>query len=165
MLMKRKNNDGICQSKTENIELFNRWQKREQKRKSTKMCAIKSELEVCKHYLEPTQVENNSTRKNKVDADSLRKNNKEFLKSNKLILKSKQIFRIEKYDVFTEKVKKIAVSANDDDEIIQSINLIETYAYGTTKDLICKKDKIKWRNTMKKHKTIDWDYITKKVWY
>ena len=100
-------------------------------------------FEVCKHYLEPTQVENNSTRKNKVDVNSLRKNNKEFLKSNKLILKSKQIFRIEKYDVFTEKVKKIAVSANDDDEIIQSINLIETYAYGTTKDLICKKDKIK----------------------
>ena len=96
-------------------------------------------FEVCKHYLEPTQVENSSTRKNKVDVDSLRKNNKEFLKSNKLILKSKQIFRIEKYDVFTEKVKKIAVSANDDDEIIQSINLIETYAYGTTKDLICKK--------------------------
>ena len=96
-------------------------------------------FEVCKHYLEPTQVENHSTRKNKVDVDSLRKNNKEFLKSNKLILKSKQIFRIEKYDVFTEKVNKIAMSANDDDEIIQSINLIETYAYGTTKDLICKK--------------------------
>ena len=96
-------------------------------------------FEVCKHYLEPTLVENNSYRKNKVDVNSLRKNNKEFLKSNKLILKSTQIFRIEKYDVFTEKVKKIAVSANDDDEIIQSINLIETYAYGTTKDLICKK--------------------------
>ena len=41
--------------------------------------------------------------------------------------------------MFTEKVNKIAMSANDDDEIIQSINLIETYAYGTTKDLICKK--------------------------
>ena len=30
------------------------------------------------------------------------------------------------------------MSANDD-EIIQSINLKETYSYGTTKDLICKK--------------------------
>ena len=29
--LSEKHNDGICQSKTENTELFNRWQKREQK--------------------------------------------------------------------------------------------------------------------------------------
>ena len=31
------------------------------------------------------------------------------------------------------------MSTNDDDEIIQSISLMETYAYATTKELICKK--------------------------
>ena len=38
--------------------------------------------------------------------------------------------------VFTEEINKIALSSNDD-KIIQSIDSIETYAYGTRKYLAC----------------------------
>ena len=60
------------------------------------------------------------------------------MKNNKLILKSQQRFRREKQSVFTEEVNKIALSANDDKRM-QSIDSIETYGYGTSKDLSCKK--------------------------
>ena len=46
--------------------------------------------------------------------DSFRQNHKEFIRNNKSISKLLQIFRNEKYNVFTEKVDKIALSANDD---------------------------------------------------
>ena len=51
-------------------------------------------------------------------ADNLRENHKEFIKkNNKLILKSQQRFRGEKYNVFTEEVNKIALSPIDDKRI------------------------------------------------
>ena len=53
---------------------------------------------------------------------------------------------------FTEVINKIALSSSDDKRM-QSIDLIETYAYGTSKDLICKKEKIK-RNIIKQHKIV-----------
>ena len=59
----------------------------------------------------------------------------EFIKNNKWILKTRQRFKSEKHNVFTEEINKIALSSNHD-ERIQSIDSIETYAYGTSKDLI-----------------------------
>ena len=35
---------------------------------------------------------------------------------------------------------------------MQSIDSIETYAYGTSKDLVCKKEEIKCINIKKRHK-------------
>ena len=60
-------------------------------------------------------------------------------KNNK-ILKSQQRFRIEKHNVFTVKVNKIALSANDDKRI-QSIDSIETYSYGTNREIIHRRKK------------------------
>ena len=71
--------------------------------------------------------------------ESLRKNYKEFIKNNKLMLKPQQKFRTEKQNGFIEKVKKTALTANGDKRI-QSIDSIETYAYGTSKILVCKKE-------------------------
>ena len=59
----------------------------------------------------------------------------EFIENNKWILKTRQRFKSEKHNVFTEEINKIALSSNHD-ERIQSIDSIETYAYGTSKDLI-----------------------------
>ena len=56
-----------------------------------------------------------------------------------------------KHNVFTEEVSKIALSASND-ERIQSIDLIETYANGTSKDLVYKKEKIRYNNTIKQCK-------------
>ena len=70
--------------------------------------------------------------------NSLRENHKELMKNNGLILKSEQRFRSVKHNVFTEVVNKIALSTNDDKRI-PSVNSIDTYAYGTSKDLVRKK--------------------------
>ena len=72
--------------------------------------------------------------------DNLWENHKELIKNNKLILKSQQSFRSEKH-VFTEKVNKIALSDNDNKRI-QWIVSIEPYAYGRSKDLVCKKKRL-----------------------
>ena len=42
---------------------------------------------------------------------------------------------------------------------MQSIDSIETYAYGPSKDLICKKEKIKRNNIIKDYKMFNFDYI------
>ena len=83
--------------------------------------------------------------------DSLKKGNKEFIKTNKLILKAEQRFRSEKHNVFTEEINKIALSSNDDKRM-QSIDLIETYICGTSKDLVSEKEEIKCNNIIKRYK-------------
>ena len=71
-----------------------------------------------------------------------------------MILKSQQRFRIEKRNVFTEKIDKIALKANDDKRI-QSVNSIETCKFETSKDLVCKTEGIKCINTIKQYKNFD----------
>ena len=80
--------------------------------------------------------------------DSLKKDCKEFIKSNRLISKTQES---EINNVFIEEINKIALSSNDD-KIIQSIDLIETYAYGTSKGLVSKKQEIKCNNIIKQYK-------------
>ena len=76
---------------------------------------------------------------------------KEFIKNKKLISKTQQRFRSEKYNLFTEKINKIAFISNDDKRM-QSIDSIKTYAPGTSKDLVCKKEEIKCNNIVKQYK-------------
>ena len=79
---------------------------------------------------------------------SPKEDHKEFIKNNKLILKTQQRFENEKHNVFTEEVNKNALSSNDD-ERMQSIDSIETYATGTSTDRVCKKEEIKCKNIIK----------------
>ena len=71
------------------------------------------------NYLEATQLENKMKQldKNKVDVNNLRENHKEFIKNNRLILKSQQTFRSEKHNAFTKEVNKIELNANNDKRI------------------------------------------------
>ena len=73
----------------------------------------------------------NQIEKNKIDVHSLQEDQKEFIKNNKLILKTQQRYRSEK-DVLTEGIKWLP----NDDKRIQSIDSVETYAYGMSKDLV-----------------------------
>ena len=50
-------------------------------------------------------------------------------------LKPQQMLKSNKHNVFTEEIKKSALSSNDDQKI-QSIDSIETYEYGMSKDLM-----------------------------
>ena len=70
------------------------------------------------------------------------------MKKCKSILKIQQRFKSERHNVFTEEINKIALSSNDN-ERIQSIDSIETYAYGASKDIISDKEEIKCNNTIK----------------
>ena len=82
---------------------------------------------------------------------SLRKNHKEFIRNNKSILKTQQRFKSERHNAFTEETNKIALSSNDDKRI-QSIDSIETYAYGTSKDLVSEKEEFRCNNIIKRYK-------------
>ena len=53
---------------------------------------------------------------------------------NKAIIKTQQRFKSERHNVFTEVINKIALSTNDDKRIL-AIDSMETYRYGTNKDV------------------------------
>ena len=77
-----------------------------------------------------------------------------------MILKTQQRFKREGHNVFTKETDNIALSSNDDKEI-QSIDLIESYAYGTSKVLVSEKDEIKCNNKNKKTDSLWWCYKRK----
>ena len=66
----------------------------------------------------------------------------------KLILKTQQRFKIERHNLFTKEIITIALSSTDDIRM-QSFGLIETYVYGTSKDLRSEKEEIKLSNIIK----------------
>ena len=125
----------------------------DKKAKGTKKFVIKRELRF-KNYEdcnEATWVDNiiKYLGKNGVNTDVLKKNFEEFIKNNKLInIKIQQRFKTESYSVFIEEISKIALSSNYDKRI-QSIDSVETYAYGTNKDLMNEKEKSKCDNIIK----------------
>ena len=83
--------------------------------KGTKMCVIKRKLKFqdYKNCLETAQIERkiNNLRKKKIDVNSLKEGQKEFVNSNKLVLKTQQRFKSERHNVFTEEINKIALSS------------------------------------------------------
>ena len=118
------------------------------KAKGTKKRVIKRKIkfENYKSCLGALQLEDkiNYLEKNKIDIDSI----KEFIKTNKSILEIQQRFKSERHNVFSEEINKIALNSNDDKRM-QPIDLIETYAYGTSKDLVSNKEEIKCSNVIK----------------
>ena len=54
---------------------------------------------------------------------------KNCLLNNEIILKSQQRFKSEAHNVYTEKIKKVALSSNDDKRL-QTFDRITTYPYG-----------------------------------
>ena len=50
-----------------------------------------------------------------------------------------------------KKLTRLLLSSNDDKRM-QSIDSIETYAYGTSKDLVSDKEEIKCNNIIKRYK-------------
>ena len=78
---------------------------------------------------------------------------KEIIKYNKLILKTRQRFKSERHNVFTEEINKIALSSNYDKRM-QSIDSTESYTYRMNKDLVWKKEKIKCNNIIKQYENV-----------
>ena len=61
-----------------------------------------------------------------------------------------QRFKSEIHNAFTEEIGKIALSSNDDKRT-QPIDLTETHAYGTSKDLVSEKEEIECNNIIKRY--------------
>ena len=81
-----------------------------------------------------------------------KRKHKELIKNNKFILKTQQRLKSGRHNVFIEEINKITCISNYDKRM-QSIDSIETYAYGTSEDLKIKiKSKIKCNNIIKRYK-------------
>ena len=80
-------------------------------------------------------------KKKEIDTDSPKKDDKEFIKNNRLILKTQKRFKNERHNIFTQEINKIALSLNDDKRL-QSSYLKETYANAMSKDLVSEKKRL-----------------------
>ena len=69
------------------------------------------------------------------------------------MLKTQQRLRIQKNNVFIKEINKITLRSNDNKRM-QSIDSIETHAYGTSKNVVCKKEEIKSSNITKQSRNI-----------
>ena len=97
----------------------------DKKAKGTKKCVIKRKLKFqdYKNCLEAAQTENKTNYLEK-NVDSLKKDQKKFIKNKKLILQIQLRRQSERHNVFSEKINKTALSSNDDKRM-QSIDSIE----------------------------------------
>ena len=66
-------------------------------------------------------------------------NYEDSLFSNKTILKSQLRFKSNHYNVYTEKVNKIALSSNDDKRL-QAFDRVTTYSYGRKAFKVCESE-------------------------
>ena len=59
--------------------------------------------------------------------------------NNKMILRQQQIFKSEAHNIYTEEVKNITLSSNDDKRLLGNDGTkITTYPYGTSARQVCK---------------------------
>ena len=74
-----------------------------------------------------------------------------FIKNNQLIFKTEQRSKSERDNVSTEEINNISLSSNEDKRM-HSVDSIETFEYGTSKDLVSEKEEIKCSNILKQFK-------------
>ena len=72
-------------------------------------------------------------------------------KNNQLIFKTQQRFKSESHNVSTAEIDMISLSSNEDKRM-HSVDSIETFEYGTSKDLVSEKEEIKCSNILKQFK-------------
>ena len=66
-------------------------------------------------------------------------NYKDSLFNNKTIVQSKQRFKSDHHDVYTDEVNKTTLSSNDD-KILQTFDRVTTYPYGTNAFKVCESE-------------------------
>ena len=114
---------------------------KEIKQKVQKKCVVKTKLkfEDYKKCLKASKIINiiNYLEKKGMNVDSLKEHKNEFIKNN-LLSKSQQRFKSKRHSVFTEEINRVTLSPNNDKRI-RSINSIETYSHGMSKELIWKR--------------------------
>ena len=66
-------------------------------------------------------------------------NYKDSLFNDKTILRSRQIFKNDHHNVYTEEVNKVALSSNDDKRL-QTFDRVTTYPYRTNAFKVCESE-------------------------
>ena len=79
------------------------------------------------------------TKKCVIKRELMFENYTDCLLNNKIILKSQKRFKSNHHKVYTEEVKKIALSSNDDKRL-QTHHNITTYPYGTNAFKVCESE-------------------------
>ena len=104
-------------------------------------------------------------RKNKPEVNSQKENRKEFLKINRLMLKSQQRFKSKKKNIFTEEVIKVALSTRDDqdDKRMQATDSIDSYEYGASKNQKCKNEETKCDTIITQYKKLTLTMLQEKT--
>ena len=124
------------------------------KARDTKKCVMKRKIkfENYQNCLEATKLENkmNYLEKNEINIDSIKKDHEEFTKRQWSNIKNTTRFKSERHIVFTDDINKITLSSNDDKRT-QWIDLIQFYAYGTSKYLVSEKEEFKCNNIIKRY--------------
>ena len=67
-------------------------------------------------------------------------------------MKIQQSFKGESHNVFTEEINARVLTLTNDDKIMQSVDSIEKYLYGTSKDVVSEKEKVKCNSMIKRYK-------------
>ena len=109
----------------------------------------KLKFENYKNCLKLTQLENKIKyqERNNIYIDSPKNKHKQLKRNHRSILKTPKRLNSERNNDFTEEINKIALSSKDDKRM-QPIDSIETYAHGTSKDLVSEKEEIKCSNAI-----------------
>ena len=85
------------------------------------------------------------TKKWVIKRELMFENYKDCLFNGEAILKSQQGFKSDNHKVYTEEVKKIALSS-DDDKRLQTFNRVTTYPYGTPAVKVCENEMMLMRD-------------------
>ena len=83
------------------------------------------------------------TKKCVLKRELMLENYTDCLLNDKIILKSQQRFKNDHHKVYTEEVKKIVLSSNDDDKRLQAHDKITTYPNGTNAFKVCENQMLK----------------------
>ena len=89
------------------------------------------------------------TEKSVMKRKSMFENYTDCLFNEKIILKSQQRFKSDRYKVYTEESNKIALSS-DDDKRLQTLNRVTTYPYGTPAVKVCESEMVVVRDLFAK---------------
>ena len=124
------------------------------KQKVQKSVIKKCKFKDYKNCLQAAQIENkiNHLEKNKIDVGSLKKDKKEFMKNNKLTLKTQQRLKVKGIMFLLKKVTRLLQVRMMIKEFSQLIG--QKHACRMNKNLVCKKEVIKCNNIVNQYRNV-----------
>ena len=102
------------------------------------------------------------TKKSVIKQNLMFQNFKDCWSNNKNVYRSQQRFKIYNHDVYTEKVIKIPLSANDD-KILQTYDNITAYPHGTNARKVCESEMLNSKRFILSNTYKEWSTLMIKL--